>query len=154
MEAKQSVFDLFLEIKKEKWKFEWLPMDPSFLKKAQIIHKDYLSEFNMETGQLDQGCYVLTKEFIIKLKSASDTLTTGKVLPLYFPRFNYIEENGVVYTHNAAQASHLALGEDRSVFTPKAHNTGESISRESLYSMALKKNTKLKGNWGRESMPK
>ena len=142
METKQSVFDLFLEIKKEKWKFEWLPMDPSFLKKAQILHKDYLSEFNMKTGQLDQGCYILTKEFIIKLKSATDILTTGKVLPLYFPRFNFIEENGIVYAHNTAQVSPSAPEENKSAFIPKILSNGESILLALLCLMVLKRSIK------------
>ena len=98
MEPNQSVFDMFLDMKKEKWSFEWLPMDPKYVKKIEIIHRDVLDEFNMESGQLDHGCYILTKEFMIKLKSEQDSFASGKILPLFFPRFKLIKEEDKVYT--------------------------------------------------------
>ena len=98
MKAHSSVFDVFLDFKKEKWKFEWLPMDPNFLKNINPSYKDFLSEFNLDTGTLDQGCYILTKHFMIKLRNEKDSLNTGQVLPLFFPRFQYINEGSKMYT--------------------------------------------------------
>ena len=97
METK-SIFDLFLDIKKEKWKFEWVPSEPAYLKKINVLHKGYMNELNLATGSIDQGLYILTKQFIIKLKNEGDLLSSAKLLPLYFPRFVLIKEGPKVYS--------------------------------------------------------